>query len=369
MPAKLYNVLFWAIEKEKFDHVRERHAQDARAFARLRESFEVTFIKHHEPGYSPSNEPDIIYLEGTNRFFFLPSRLSVLAARVKPEVVFVHGFSFPWQLLVLRLCLPGRTRFIVQHHAEMPLGGFVKAQLQKMTYRSVDAFLFTAREIALPFISRNIITDPARVHEVMESSCSFSPGSMAAARQATGVKAEKIFLWVGRLTPGKDPMTVLKGFAKYCRVKQDACLYMAYGAEDLLEEVREFVAESGLDKFVRLLGRVPYADLENWYRSADVFLSGSHHESGGYALCEAMSCGCIPVVTRIPAYVKLTADGKAGFLFNKGDSDDVARLLLAVSGMDTAPLREKILDQFRSELSFDAIAGKLDKIVKQLLAE
>jgi glycosyltransferase involved in cell wall biosynthesis len=270
---------------------------------------------------------------------------------------------------VLRLCLPKRTRFVVQHHIETPFNGFLKALLQRMAYRGADAFLFTAGEMALPFIRSRVIPDPVRVHEVMESSCDFTPGDVSAARRANGVISERVFLWVGRLVPVKDPLTVLKGFEKYCRERQDACLYMAYGSEELLQEVLQFIAEARIGGFVRLLGQVPHKELESWYRSADVFLSASYNESSGYALCEAMACGCIPVVTRIPAFVKQTANGEAGFLFENGDSDACARLLLGVSAMDTAVLRNKVLSRFHRELSFDAIAGKLDKIVKQLLAE
>jgi glycosyltransferase involved in cell wall biosynthesis len=175
------------------------------------------------------------------------------------------------------------------------------------------------------------------------------------------------FLWVGRLNENKDPLTVLSGFEKYFKQNPDARLFMIYSEDDLLEPVRQRINSSPvLNDKVKLVGKIVHEQLPDWYSAADYFVSGSRREGGGYALKEAMACGCIPVVTDIPAFMKTIDNGRVGYYFKAGDSDSLFGVLTGLDqGMQSA-MSMKVIGQFRNNLSPAVIAEKMLSVYKAL---
>jgi glycosyltransferase involved in cell wall biosynthesis len=142
---------------------------------------------------------------------------------------------------------------------------------------------------------------------------------------------------------------------------------MIFQTEELLNEINALVnSDVKVKEAIKLEGQVSHQELQPWYNSADFFISGSHYEGGGIALCEAMSCGCIPIVTNIISFRKMTGDGKCGFLYQPGNEKELLEVLLKTREIDMKIESEKTLKQFKEELSFDAIAEKINSIVKSL---
>ena len=100
-----------------------------------------------------------------------------------------------------------------------------------------------------------------------------------------------------------------------------------------------------------------------WYSSADFIISSSHYEGSGVAISEAMSCGCIPIVTDIPSFRSMTGKGKCGLLYKPGDEQQLLNLLVKTKEMNMEAERAKVLEQFKKELSFEAIADKINKVI------
>jgi glycosyltransferase involved in cell wall biosynthesis len=295
------------------------------------------------------------------RTLYFPLPQHSLIRSLKPDAVFVNGFIFPLQILQLRKVIGANTRLIVLHRAEKPYKG-IKGWLQRKADGAVDAYLFSSMDFANDWKQTIAIN---KIHEVIQGSSVFSMEDREAARQATGVTGEPAFLWVGRLDANKDPLTILKAFAKYAATNPHARLYMIYQTEELLNEVKEFILSNNLNEIIFLIGKVPHEGLEEWYNAADFILSGSHYEGGGTVISEAMSCGCIPIVTAIHSFKKMT-NGKAGFLFEAGNEHALAEILMTTSSLDMDAEREKVLKQFNDELSFAAIGRKINKLLTTL---
>jgi glycosyltransferase involved in cell wall biosynthesis len=200
----------------------------------------------------------------------------------------------------------------------------------------------------------------------MEVSSVFSPMDKKIARQRSGVVDGLIFLWVGRLNDNKDPLTVLKAFLEFARSNASARLYMIYHTEELLNEIKEMINISGQKEVVTLIGRVPHHDLQYWLNSADIILSGSHYEGSGTAVCEAMSCGCMPVVTDIDSFRMITDNGRCGILYEAGNSKALSDALLQINPTDLAYNQKASLEYFWSNLSFEAIASRIQEITESL---
>ena len=295
-----------------------------------------------------------------------PTRLHAYIKSLKPDIVFVNGFVFPIQIIQLRRALGKKAKIFVLHRAEKPFAG-IKVYLQKLADRSVDAYLFASDEFGEEWVKKGIITSPKKIHEVMQSSSIFYREDKTVAKTALKIHSNPFFLWVGRLNSNKDPITVIKAFKNYLSFQPEAKLYMIYQAGELLDQVKNLISpESKTKESIVLVGKVEHRQLQVWYNAADFFIAGSHYEGSGIAVCEAMSCGCIPVITDIISFRRMTGPGKCGFLYKPGDPDDLLSKLLKTKEINFESEREKVCQQFKNELSFTAITNKITKVIDTL---
>lgn len=296
-----------------------------------------------------------------NKHRYFPLKLNLFISRQKPDVVFIHSLHFPLEVMLLRLILRRKPKIIIQNHAEKPFKG-IKKRLVRLAENSVYAYLFASRAMGLDWIAKGNLTSPKKIHEVMELSSFFHPIPKAIARTKTGIREANAFLWVGRLDQNKDPLTVIKAFLQYADATPSACLYMIYQEEDLLTEIQQVLKNESNAAAIKLIGKVPNEDLLYWYNSVDFVVAGSHYEGSGTAVCEAMSCGCIPVITDIFSFRMMTDNGNIGLLFEAGNEVELLAALQQINSLNISAEKEKVLAYFNSRLSFEAIAGRIGAI-------
>jgi glycosyltransferase involved in cell wall biosynthesis len=285
-----------------------------------------------------------------------------------PDVVHFHGLTLTWNLLLISLLLDRRIPIVAHYHGGLPPKNPVARFVQRHAARRVSRFLFTTTDHAKPFVDE-VGLDPQRVVEFLETSSTFQMRDRTEARRQTGLAGDPVFLWTGRLHSVKDPVTALRGFERILATWPGAQLHMYYLTDELLPRLRAFIAERpGLAARVHFHGRVPWADLEAVYNSADFFLQASRREVGGYALLEAMATGTIPVVTDIPSFRSMTDNGRYGLLFPPGDDIGLARRVLEVRREDIPELSRGVRQRFSSALSFPALARSLEQIYASLQA-
>lgn len=364
---KLFNILFLAIAPSEFKFLEYRHTIDARPYLAMKPDFEVLHLKLTAPGFAPPAKTDELFFPGKNTFFHLPFALCRYIRREAPEVVMVHGFTFPIQLLLLRWLKPKATKLIIQHHAEKPFAHPVKRWLQKKAYAQADAFLFASLALAKPYLEQGIITDKRRLHEVMEGSTLFRPHPKREARAELNIPDGTVFLWVGRLDANKDPLTVLKAMRRLKEAGKHVKLYMIYGTNELEESVRNDIAEHHLEQNVILIGKTEHEALESWYSAADYFVAASFYEGSGIALCEAMSCGCIPIVTNIASFATMTEQGRYGLLFEPGNEQELFEKLYSLDSLDKTSMSASVIQHFQNHLSLEAIGKRFLVIAESLL--
>jgi hypothetical protein len=99
------------------------------------------------------------------------------------------------------------------------------------------------------------------------------------------------FLFVGNVI-------TLKGIDLSLHALKEArinAVFTIVGDGPFLATAKRMAAQLGLEKQVIFRGRVPRSEALNLYPEHDVFLFPSLHDTGGYAVIEAMACG-LPVV-------------------------------------------------------------------------
>jgi glycosyltransferase involved in cell wall biosynthesis len=224
----------------------------------------------------------------------------------------------------------------------------------------------TTIEQAEPWVAAGLLR-PFQISQVVESSSPFFGIARDEARTRTGMHGDPIYLSAGRLDPIKDPLTMLRGFEQIAAHQSGARPYLYYLTDEMMPEVAGFLGERPmLADRVELRGRVPLDQMEAVYSSADFLLQASLREWSGLAVIEAMSCGCIPIVSDIPSFRMLTADGTVGKLFAVGDSADLASAALSISIADRARLSQAARLHVAQELSFAAMAAKISAVYCEL---
>jgi glycosyltransferase involved in cell wall biosynthesis len=330
----------------------EELGKEHQVFAFERISYEGEFVQ---------NGVHYFFVRSQKKVTRFPFRMHRMIKELRPDVVFVNGFIFPLQIIQLRLQLGRNVRIIILHRAERPFGG-IKKWLQKLADHAVNAYLFTSLEFKKEWAS-NISSH--KIFEVIQASSVFHVTDKAKARQFLDMQPGPVFLWVGSLITRKDPLTIVKGFLDLLLSGAEAKLYMIYQSDELQDEIKMLLENTGLYKnAVVLVGKIPHADLLHWYNAADFFITGSRYEGSGVALSEAMSCGCIPVTTDFISFKKMT-DGKCGFMFEAGNETALTLVLKQALHTTIEKERQKTLDQFRQELSFEAIAKKINHVILQ----
>jgi glycosyltransferase involved in cell wall biosynthesis len=294
-------------------------------------------------------------------------RLSRQLRDARPDVVHVAGMTLDIQLaIVARVCDRLQVPLVVHYHGGAPARGRM-AGLQRHNLRRADAALFTAPEQADSWLAAGMLRDAGVVRIVIETSSPFRGIAKDTARALTGMHGDPVYLSAGRLHPVKDPLTMLAGFARIAADQPGARLFLHYLTDEQLPEVQRLIFDTpGLHARVELRGRAAASDMEAVYSSADFLLQASVREWSGLALLEAMACGCVPIVTDIPSFRAMTAGGRFGRLFPRGDPDALARSALAIGTEERETLAKMVREHFEHELSFDAMARKLETIYHEV---
>jgi glycosyltransferase involved in cell wall biosynthesis len=295
----------------------------------------------------------------------------------RPDVVHFFGSILTLNLAVLELGL-GRNRppVVVGHHGGWPAASRLLRRAQRATLARASRLLFTTRDHARPFVEAGVLEpDGLRVVEVMEVSTAFRMTDREAARAVTGMSGDPVFVWAGRLEQIKDPLTALKGFDRIRAAWNGAQLYLYYLTDLLLPELRAFVnSRPGLASHVHFRGRAPHRDMEAVFNSADLLLQASRSvvpgrvvEYSGFVPLEAMACGVVPVLTDLPSFRAMTANGRFGVLFEAGDDAGLARRVLALDRRSIAAMGAEIRAHFEENLSFRALASRLEGVYRDAL--
>lgn len=295
----------------------------------------------------------------------LPFRLHSYVRKLKPCAIIVHGLIFPLQIVMLRWQLGRDTKIICQHHAERPFTD-IRQYVQRLADKYIGAYLFCSVEQGLQWARVKQIKDPGKIKEVMGTSSAFTIVNKDAAKLKTKADGNPTFLWVGRLDHNKDPFTLVKAFLRFQSNQSSAKLYMIYQTFELLEEVNALIRDASNGASISLIGKVKNDELLYWYNSADFIISSSHYEGSGVAVCEGLSCGCIPIVTNIPSFRMMTAYGQIGLLYNPGDEDGLVDCLNRSLELDKEEMKQRVLRQFDQKLSFAANARQIVDVINSI---
>jgi glycosyltransferase involved in cell wall biosynthesis len=137
---------------------------------------------------------------------------------------------------------------------------------------------------------------------------------------------------VGRLTPSKDPLTILDALARLRASGHDVFLDLVGGGRTVQDveygrRIAERIEAHALAPYVNQPGEITYAEIPRWYERASVVVNASSTGSLDKVVLEAFATGR-PAVScndaQAPLVEELGALGRE-LVFARGDAADLAR--------------------------------------------
>ena len=235
---------------------------------------------------------------------------------------------FPLQVIQLKKTLGNKVKDHCAKSCRTTIPVAAKYILQKLADKYITAYMFTSTEMAKSWVSQKIISSEKKVWGIMEASSAFTAIDKSLAKSKVKINGSPVFLFVGRLDNNKDPIKVVRSFLQYNRQQPSSKLYMLYHTTELLDKINEIISKANNKDAIALVGKVNHDEMPYWYSSADFIISASHYEAGGVAVCEGMSCGCIPILTSIAPFKKVTANETCGILYDFDEEDALFNALI-----------------------------------------
>jgi D-inositol-3-phosphate glycosyltransferase len=168
------------------------------------------------------------------------------------------------------------------------------------------------------YIRQLYSADPARVSVIPlgVDLDRFRPSAKTQAREALGLKDERIVLFVGRLEPLKG-VDILIGAAAMLEGDVN-CRILIVGGDEAsqpqVEILRSLARNLGIEQRIAFVGTVDHDQLPLYYNAADVCVVPSHYESFGLVAVEAMASGVPVVASRVGGLMGTVRDGETGYL-------------------------------------------------------
>jgi glycosyltransferase involved in cell wall biosynthesis len=130
-------------------------------------------------------------------------------------------------------------------------------------------------------------------------------------------------LYVGRLSSEKNPNLLLNAMNEL-RLRGLPLELIIVGEGPLRDELSERANLMGLGGSVTFEGYVPHSAIPRYFQDIGIFVLPSHREGSSVALMEAMSSGCLCIVSDIPDNIDLIKNMDNGITFRANDYGDLA---------------------------------------------
>jgi D-inositol-3-phosphate glycosyltransferase len=189
-------------------------------------------------------------------------------------------------------------------------------------------------------------------------------------RQALGLEADRVVLFVGRFDRIKRLDILLSSFAEVADSARDRARLVMLGQDGGKQEkhVRTMITRLGLQSSVELRGVVPHEDLPTYYAAADVLAMPSVYESFGMAALESMACETPVVAFNAGGLATVIRDGRTGFLARSGDRNHFSQKLhAALAHEDLARVGRRARMSIQG-LTWDATVEKTLQLYDRLQA-
>ena len=139
-------------------------------------------------------------------------------------------------------------------------------------------------------------------------------------RDEYGLHGKFMLLFVGELSARKNQELLIRSMPRILARIPNACLVLV-GTGDKSDEFSSIAASLGISDKIILAGS--RRDAGDVMRECDLYVSAATIEGMPFNVIEAMAERCTVLASRIKGHVDIIEDGKDGFLFSLGNTDEL----------------------------------------------
>jgi L-malate glycosyltransferase len=247
-------------------------------------------------------------------------RLARIAREQKADVIHAH-VARDYVPASVAARLADASRLVITRHVLFPL-----SRAHRLTLSNVARVIAVSDPVARALHSQKIFEED-RIR-VVENCVDPARVERARAEVESDARGKPLRVGiVGELSEVKGQLEFVRAAALVAEEFGEGVEFLIVGDDnsrggEYRERVERLVAESGLKKGVRLLGRIE--DALSVIVKLDVLVSASHSEAFGMAMAEALVCGVPVVATATEGARSLIEDGVDGLLVPVGDAPALA---------------------------------------------
>ena len=200
----------------------------------------------------------------------------------------------------------------------------------KFTLSRSDAFLADCqavrkRAIELGMQAGRIVTFPWGVD--LEQ---FTPRGVGALRSQLGWQNAFVLVSTRAWEPLYGVDILMRAFLE-AQKRDESLRLLLLGGGSQRAMLERMISDAGAQQKVHIVPRVDEAELPEYYRSADMYLSASHSDGSSISLLEAMACGLPVLVSAIPGNKEWVEEGVNGWLFPDSDVNALVENILELA--------------------------------------
>jgi glycosyltransferase involved in cell wall biosynthesis len=292
--------------------------------------------------------------------------------RDRPEVIHTN-FAVLGSLAVFKKFAFG-TRFIYTVHG-IPQPWLESSFFEKVKYTLEKMLLpFVASHASAVIVISNYVKNELKTTYGLDSEVIYNGIEADRFRGANRRKSKKqlgyaeeecLGLYVAKLHPYKDPLTLVRALNKAAQVNENLRLALI-GTGELRKKVDQAIRRLNLSTRIRIVEHLTEEDLKLYYSAADFFVLTSTNEAFGIVLLEAMASG-LPIIASDSGACSEVING-AGILFVQGDFSDLANKMVMLSR--DGELRRKLAkagySRVRETFSLESMIERYWKLYKSV---
>ncbi len=174
---------------------------------------------------------------------------------------------------------------------------------------------------------------------------------------------EKFILSVGTIERRKNQLAILKAVANE---KLDMAVVVLGRSTEYMNQLTQFIDESGIQKQVMFLHHTTIEDLQAIYQMAEVMVYPSFFEGFGLPILEAQASGCAVITSNISSLPEAGGDGALYI-----DPEDISQIGSSIKNiLSDAQLRNRMIQKGTTNaalFSEKLVAESLMKLYKELI--
>jgi 1,2-diacylglycerol 3-alpha-glucosyltransferase len=261
-------------------------------------------------------------------------------SKLRPDVVFLPGWSFRLSVNALRWCHREHVPAVVMSESKRDDEKRVwwKEWLKSWLYVREFSGALVGSDLHAEYVT-SLGIPRSRVfkgYDAVDNAhfrrcADFARENEAAVRaRDPRIPQRPYFLAVLRLMPRKNILGLLEAYARYRnRITNAPWDLVVCGDGEQKKSLEEAVRRSGLEDSFHLPGFLAYDEVGHWYGLAGAFVHPALKEQWGLVVNEACAAGVPILCSRtVGARYDLVQEGENGFLFDPDNIDDITRCLI-----------------------------------------